>query len=107
MHGFETICYTHGFEETKNSWSSANAFLSGVGGQKFKSRTGQIERSVANDSPPLRYFFERSCVANDGGRNDAEMGPANSFHASAYYIEYNERFDFMHGSEAICLVHKM
>ena len=28
------------------------------------------------------------------GRNDAEMGPANSLHASAYYSEYNERFDF-------------
>ena len=26
------------------------------------------------------------------GRNDAEMGPANSLHASAYYSEYNERF---------------
>ena len=28
------------------------------------------------------------------GRNDAEKGPANSLHASAYYNEYNERFDF-------------
>ena len=27
------------------------------------------------------------------GRNDAEMGPAKSLHASAYYSEYNERFD--------------
>ena len=27
------------------------------------------------------------------GRNDAEMGHANSLHASAYYSEYNERFD--------------
>ena len=27
------------------------------------------------------------------GCNDAEMGPANSLHASAYYSEYNERFD--------------
>ena len=62
-HGFETICYTHGFENKKNSWSNANAVLSGVGGQKFKSRTGQIEHMVANGSPPLRYFFERSCVA--------------------------------------------
>ena len=30
------------------------------------------------------------------GRNDAEMGPANSFHASANYSEDNERFDFEH-----------
>ena len=27
-------------------------------------------------------------------RNDAEMGPANSLHASANYIERNERYDF-------------
>ena len=27
------------------------------------------------------------------GRNDPEMGPDNSLHASAYYSEYNERFD--------------
>ena len=29
------------------------------------------------------------------GRNDAEIGPANSLHALAYYSEYNERFDLM------------
>ena len=28
-------------------------------------------------------------------RKDAEMGPANSLYASAYYSEYNERFDLM------------
>ena len=28
------------------------------------------------------------------GRNDAEVGPANSLHALAYYSEYNKRFDF-------------
>ena len=28
-------------------------------------------------------------------RNDAETGPANSLHASAYYSEYNERFDLI------------
>ena len=50
-------------KKKKNSWSNANAVLSGVGGQKFKSRTGQIEHMVANGSPPLRYFFERSRVA--------------------------------------------
>ena len=27
------------------------------------------------------------------GRNDAEMGPANSLHASALYNEYYKRFD--------------
>ena len=30
----------------------------GCGGLGFKSRVGQIGRSVANDSPPLRRFFE-------------------------------------------------
>ena len=29
------------------------------------------------------------------GRNDADMGPANSLHASAYYSEYYERFDLI------------
>ena len=32
-------------------------------GLKFKFRASQIEHSVANGSPPLRHFFERSCVA--------------------------------------------
>ena len=35
------------------------------------------------------------------GRNDAEMGPANSLHASAYYSGYNERFDL---NKFICTV---
>ena len=29
------------------------------------------------------------------GCNDMEMGTANSLHASAYYNEYNERFDLI------------
>ena len=40
----------------------------------------------------LRHFFQRSCVAHR--RNDVEMGPANSLHASAKYSQYNERFWF-------------
>ena len=28
------------------------------------------------------------------GRNDVEMGPANSLHALAYNSEYNKRFNF-------------
>ena len=47
----------------KASWSSGNAFVSGAGGLRFKSRAGQIGHSVANGSPPLRRFFKRSCVA--------------------------------------------
>ena len=45
------------------SWSSGNAFVSGTGSRRVKSRAGQIGHSVANGSPPLRHFFERSCVA--------------------------------------------
>ena len=29
------------------------------------------------------------------GRNDAEMGPANSLQALAYYSKYNERLDLI------------
>ena len=46
-----------------SSWSSGNAFISGAGGLRFKSRAGQITRSVANGSPLLRHFFKWSCVA--------------------------------------------
>ena len=50
------------------------AFVSGVGGMRFKSRAGQIGFSVANGSPPLKQFFEKSSLA--GKRID-------SLHASA------------------------
>ena len=49
-------------------------FFFGAGGLRFKSRTGEIGHSAANGSPPLRHFFERSCVAR---HNDAAMGLAN------------------------------
>ena len=52
------------------SWSSSNAFVSEAGGLRFKSRAGQIEHSVANGSPPLRLFFESSCVARAQRRGD-------------------------------------
>ena len=63
------------------SWSSGNGFVSGAGGLRFKSRAGQIGHSVANDSPPLLHFSERSCVTHR--RNDAEMFGANLLHSSA------------------------
>ena len=62
------------------SWSSDNAFVSGAGGLRFDSRAGQIGLSVANGLPPLRHFFESSCVARTQWRGD---GAANSLHASA------------------------
>ena len=51
-------------------WSSGNGFVSGAGGLRFKSRAGQIGHSVANGSPPQRYFLERSCVARAQWRGD-------------------------------------
>ena len=56
-------CYTVELRISSPSWSSGNAFVSGAGGLRFKSRAGQIGHSVANGSPPLRLFFEWSCVA--------------------------------------------
>ena len=52
-------------------WSSDNAFVSGVGGLRFKSRTG-------NGSPPLQNFLEWSCITLR--RNESEMSPTNSLH---------------------------
>ena len=75
------------------SCSSGNAFVSGARVLRFKSRAGQIEHSVASESLPLRYFFEKSSVARRC--NDAEMGLENSLHALAHHSEYNERIDLM------------
>ena len=73
-------------------WSSGNAFVSGAGGLRFKSGADQIGHVL----PAARH---RCDISSKGavlpGRNDAEMSPANSLHASAYYIEYNERFDLI------------
>ena len=52
--------------------SSGNTFVTREVGLRFKSRAGQIGHSFVNGSPPLRHFFERSCVARR--RNDVEMG---------------------------------
>ena len=74
------------------SWSSGNAFVSGAGGRRF------ILGLVKPDTvlPTARH---RCDISSKGAvlreRNDAEMGPANSLHAPAYYSEYNERFDLI------------
>ena len=52
------------------SWSSGNAFVSGAGGLRLKSRAGQNGHTVANGSPPLRYILERSCAAWAQWRGD-------------------------------------
>ena len=58
-------------------------------GGSHLSRAGQIGPRVANGWPPLHISSKsRSCVA---GRNNAELGSANSLHASTYYSECNKR----------------
>ena len=49
-------------------YTNFNAFVSGAGGPRFKFRGSQIGSSVANDSPPLRHFFDEAILL---GRNDA------------------------------------
>ena len=62
-------------------WSSSNAFVSGAGSLRFKSRSGQIGHSVANGLNRRKISSKGAALP---GCNDAEMGPANSLHASAY-----------------------
>ena len=58
LHASPAIVKSHQFW-----WSSGNAFVSGEGYLRFKSRAGQIGHSVVNGSQMLQRFFERSCVA--------------------------------------------
>ena len=53
-----------------SSWSSRNLFVYESVGLKFKFPAGEIRHSVANGSPLLRHFFERSCVARAQWRGD-------------------------------------
>ena len=47
--------------------------------------------------PTARQHYDISSKeAVLAGCNDVKMGPANSLHTSAYYSEYNERFDLSH-----------
>ena len=73
-------------------WTSGNALVSEAGGLKFKSRTGKSITVF----PTARHRCDISSkVAVLPGHNDAEMGPANSLHASAYYSDYNQKFDLI------------
>ena len=51
-------------------WFSSNAFVSGTGDLRFKSRPGEIGHNVANGSPPLLHFLKRAVLLR---YNDAEM----------------------------------
>ena len=56
-----------------------STFVFGAVGLRLKSRSGQIEHSVANSSPPLRHFFKRSWVARARWRGDWLVnGPTSS-----------------------------
>ena len=59
---YETFI-TNNFFSLPVSWSIGNAFVSGAGGLKFKSRANKIGHIVANGSSSLRQLFERSRVA--------------------------------------------
>ena len=69
------------FRNLVGSWSISNAFVSGVGGPRFQSWTGQIGHNVANDSRSRSDISSKVAVLPR--RNDAKMGPVNSLHASA------------------------
>ena len=62
----------------------------GAGGLRFESWASQIGHRVASGLPLLQHSLEGTVLP---GRNNTEMGPINSLHASAYYSEYNERFE--------------
>ena len=64
--GSRLLCYV--FEQLQThrkikSWFSGNALVAAEEGLRLKSLGGQIGHSVANGSPPLQRFFERSNVA--------------------------------------------
>ena len=63
-----------------------NAFVSRGGGLRIKSRGGQIWPSVAT-----QHFFEGAVLH---GRNDAEMGTANSLHASVQYSKLKKKINW-------------
>ena len=54
---------------------------SGAGGLRFKSWAGQIGNRVADGSHCCYISLKEAVLP---GRNDVEMGPANSLQASAY-----------------------
>ena len=62
------------------SQSSGNAFVSGAGGLRLKSRAGQSGHSVANGSPPMQHLLKEDVLPR---RIDAEIGPKNSLQVLA------------------------
>ena len=91
MHGFETKCYTHGFEKKNNKKTVGRALTRSSLERKVRSSNLGLVKS----NTVLPTASHRCDISSKGAvlprRNDAEMGPANSLHASVYYIEYNKR----------------
>ena len=82
------------FEFQQFSWSSGKPFVSGARGLGFISWVGQIGLWLS--TARHRCNIPKGAVLP--GRNDAEMGPANSLHAFVLYSEYKERFDLINCS---------
>ena len=55
--------FRYGNSQLPAGWWSGNAFVSGARDLRFNSWACRIKGIVANSSPPLQRFFERSCVA--------------------------------------------
>ena len=66
-------------------------FDSGAEGLGFNPWVGQIQHKVANGSPPLQLFFERSCVAQAQCRGD---GLSKFFPHFPVKQEYNKNLIF-------------
>ena len=78
-------------------------------GTRHLARDSSLEREVSSSNlgpvksdtvlPSTRHRCEISSnKALLPVHNGAELGPANSLYASAYYSEYNERFDLMYST---------
>ena len=57
-------------------WSSSDAFVSGAGSLRFKSRSGQMTPSVANGLCRCKNSSKGAALH---GCNDAEMGPPTRY----------------------------
>ena len=86
------LIYASGYALFAVNWSSGNAFVCGVEGLRFNSWAGQSNAML----PMARHHCG---ISSEGvvllGRNDVEMGPAYSLHASMYYSKHNEKFDLI------------
>ena len=84
---------TRGRLTVNTAWEVGQAVTRSSLKQVWGSNLGPVNSDTV--LPTVRYRSDISKEAMLPGRNDAEMGPANSLHASVYYSEYIERFDFL------------